>query len=111
MLAVILSVLIVDDPQDFMLLSPTLDFRHEIKSESWPPNWYDTPFTLQNEWVFNRYCEWEINRQEARESKPVASSLETWTDFTPYLKTNFSDKHRFISGCGYARAKIDCWFH
>jgi hypothetical protein len=110
MFAMILSVLVLDDPQDFSLFSPTLDFRQEINHESWPPNWYDTPFTLQNEWVFNRYLGWEISRYDAREYQPVASSLETWTDFTPYLKANFPDAHRFIPGCGYARAKFNCWF-
>lgn len=89
MIATVLLLLLIDEPQDFMLFSPTLDFRHGIKSDAWPPNWYDIPFTLQHEWVFNRYLDWEIDRDEARGYKSVASTLETWTDFTPYLKANF----------------------
>lgn len=100
-IATMLLLLLVDDPQDFMLFTTTLDFRHEIKSGLWPPNWYDTPFILQHEWVYSRYCDWEINRYEDRKNKPVASSLETWTEFTPYLKANFPTVIQTIT-CSYS---------
>lgn len=77
MFAMIMSVLVLYDPQDIMWFPPEVYSRREYKSESGQISHHDTPFTL--------HYEWKLNRDEVAVSA-APSNRETWTEFAMVLK-------------------------